>query len=278
MAHTSSLSFFLRGAAGIVSVPSIVLMTAFVGFAGLALESGITLGQSVFMTAFIWAMPSQLVLVGAMAGGTGVLSATLAVSLASIRFMPMIVAWVPVVRGPTTPKWKLMFFAHFVAITSWVLSLSYLPKLDREARLPYFAGFALTLTATCIIVTAVAYSLAAQLPAMAAGALYLLTPVYFLFSLWNAARTGPELIPLGLGMVLGPLFHLAVPEFGLLMTGLVGGTVAYLIQRRLRQHSPDESATGDVHNAPILPGQAIPSRPPEQGSSPDHRSDPPETR
>ncbi|WP_245431368.1 AzlC family ABC transporter permease, partial [Rhodoplanes roseus] len=66
----TGLRWFLRGVGGIVSVPAFILMASFIGFGVLCRESGITLGEAVFMTGFVWALPSQLVLVGAIAAGT----------------------------------------------------------------------------------------------------------------------------------------------------------------------------------------------------------------
>jgi len=37
------------------------------------------------------------------------------------------------------------------------------------------------------------------------------------------------------GALAGPLFHLVSAQWGILLSGFVGGTIAYLIQRRLRQ-------------------------------------------
>ena len=103
----AQLSWFLMGTRGIVSVPAIILMSAMVGFAGLARENGITFGETVFMTATIWALPSQVVLVGAIASGTALATAAFAVSLSAVRLMPMIVTLMPVMRADNSPRWAL---------------------------------------------------------------------------------------------------------------------------------------------------------------------------
>ena len=56
--QTSAVRWFLRGAASLFSVPSLILSTSFVGFAALAMESGITQAQAVFMTLVVWAVPA----------------------------------------------------------------------------------------------------------------------------------------------------------------------------------------------------------------------------
>ena len=61
-------------------------MLTMAGFGGLAREAGLTLGQAVFATFGVWALPSMIVLVGSIAAGLGVVPTALAVALASVRF------------------------------------------------------------------------------------------------------------------------------------------------------------------------------------------------
>jgi hypothetical protein len=42
------------------------------------------------------------------------------------------------------------------------------------------------------------------------------------------------LLAIGLGCALAPAFYLAVPGFDLLATGLIGGTIAFLLRERRR--------------------------------------------
>ena len=61
--------WFFKGARGIASLPAIILMSAFVGFCGFAVEAGIPLGETVFMTGMIWALPAKVLLVGSILAG-----------------------------------------------------------------------------------------------------------------------------------------------------------------------------------------------------------------
>ncbi len=60
-----------------------------------------------------------------------------------------------------------------------------------------------------------------------AAGLVMLTPVYFMFSMYQASRTGGDRAALLLGLILGPLFYYLFPGADLLLTGIVGGTVAF---------------------------------------------------
>ncbi|MER2605357.1 MAG: AzlC family ABC transporter permease [Siculibacillus sp.] len=244
----SALHWFLAGQRQFFSLPAFILMAAFVGFGGLAHASGVTMAQAVALTALVWALPSMVVMVGAIKAGTPLLATAIAVALSAVRLMPMTMALMPILRGPNTPRWVLYALSHFVAVTAWVFGMTRLPELPREARAPYFAGFALTLTTVNMGVTAAAWWASAVLPPAAAAALVLLTPLYFVLSLWRAAERAPtDRIALVVGFALAPLMHRIAPEFELLLTGVVGGAIACLASRalaRLRPPSPPSTARG----------------------------------
>jgi len=79
------------------------------------------------------------------------------------------------------------------------------------------------------------YAVADTLPSAVSAALLMLTPMYFLTSLWGSAREKAGYAALILGMVLGPLFHMLTPEFDLLAAGLTGGLLAYVWHRLQRR-------------------------------------------
>lgn len=231
--------WFLRGMRGIYSPPALILMSAFVGFCGFAFEAGIPLGQTIFMSAAVWALPGKLVLIGAMLAGASLPTAAIAVALSSMRLMPMVAALVPVLRGRSTPTWLLLVLSHFVAVTAWVFTMQRIHDVPREGRIAFFAGFVLTLAAANIGLVAICYGLVSHLPPMLAGALFFLTPVYFLISIWATARHAEVYYAMVIGLCLGPAFHMVDPMFGLLLAGVVGGTLAFALERwfdRSRRH------------------------------------------
>ncbi|WP_299481825.1 AzlC family ABC transporter permease [uncultured Roseibium sp.] len=224
----SGREWFLLGARAAISIPALILTAAFVGFAGLARETGLSLAETLAMTGFIWALPSIVVLTGALSSGMGLIPASIAVALASVRLMPMTMALMPMVKVPgKTKNWHLLIASHFVAVTAWVFAMRTLPELPREARLPYFTGFGSAVTSFVFCMTGIAYLAVERLPDVVAGALVLLTPVYFLCSLWGAARLNVDKAAMVVGLVLGPLFFLYLPGLDLLWTGLIGGTVTF---------------------------------------------------
>lgn len=226
-------TWFVRGVGAALSIPGLILSSAFIGFAGLAKAAGLTLWQTVFMVGVVWALPAKVVLVGAILSGSTVLAAAFAVALSSIRLMPMVVALVPELRGPKTPRWALYLLSHLVAVTSWVLAMDQLRHVPREMRTTYYAGLGGTLVVANMILTGAVFLLADSFPPIVMAALLLLTPIYFLTSLWGSARERAGHIAMVLGIVLGPIVHLYAPGFDLLIAGLIGGIGAYLIHRSM---------------------------------------------
>ena len=84
----------------------------------------------------------------------------------------------------------LYLLSHFVAVTSWVMAFQRFPGVPREMRTAFYGGLATWLMIANLAVVAIVYSLAANLPPPLSAALLLLTPMYFLTSLWGSAREG----------------------------------------------------------------------------------------
>lgn len=244
-ADAASLHWFLKGARGIFSLPALILMTSFVGFSAFALESGVSRGEAMFMTAMIWALPAKMILIGMMASGANILAMFLAVTLSSIRMMPMVASLVPEMRGSRTPTWLLLVLSHFVAITAWVFAMGKLKGVPREARVTYFAGFGLTLVAANTILVGLSYGVVSTFPPAVAGVLFFLTPVYFVGSIWASARHSVVRIAFVIGVVSGPLLAVITPGLDILIAGIGGGTLAYLIDRFVvRRRAPVAAGEG----------------------------------
>lgn len=236
-AQTTSpaLYWFLQGTRGILSLPAFILMGSCAGFAALALESGLTRGHAVLMTAGIWALPAQIILTGAMHSGLNVAAAFLAVTFSSIRFMPMLAALVPELRSERTPLWKLLVVSHFTAITSWVFAIRHVRDVPREHRMVWFTGFAVPLTAINTLIVALGYGVLSAFPPILSAVLAFMTPVYFLLSMWGSARDAMARTAFVTGLVLGPAVTPFAPHLDIFYAGIGGGTAVYLLDRWRRK-------------------------------------------
>ncbi len=223
--------WILRGMRQVLSAPALILITAHLGFAGLAREAGIGWLEASFMVFTIWALPANLILLGAVSAGLSLAAAAFAVGLSSLRLMPMVIALLPDLKGPRTRPLTLYLLSHFIAVTAWVVALDRLPDIPRDRRTTFFAGFAVTLTVINTLAVAIAFNLMGQLPALVTGALAFFTPVYFLTSLYGSARDMTGRLALFTGMLAVPLANWLAPSFDILIAGIVGGVAAYAIGR-----------------------------------------------
>ena len=229
-AMRSRIYWFLQGVRGIFSIPALVLISAFVGFCSYAYESGIPMIQVVFMTVTVWALPAQLILIGAMIAGASLPAAAIAVGLSSMRLRPMTASLIPEIRTKSTPVWLLLLVSHFVAVTSWVFTMQRVRDIPRDARVAFLAGFGLTIMIVNTVSVAVLFGVISKLPMIVAGALYFLTPVYFITSIWTSARGREVYFAMVFGLVLGPVFHAISPGYAILYAGLAGGLAAFVLQ------------------------------------------------
>ncbi len=227
---TTSAAFRL-GIRDALGIPLLVLMATFTGFVGLAREAGIGLAHTLYMVAFIWALPAQVVLIAQIASGASLLAAFVAVTLTGVRLTPMVVALLPEIKGTRTRRLTLFFLANFIAVTSWVIGMHGARNVPRESRAAWFAGVEMTLVAANLGVTMFVYLASASLPPLANGVLAFLMPTYFLASLWGSARERAALVALVVGLVTGPVVHSVAPEFDLLAAGLLGGVLGMIWHR-----------------------------------------------
>jgi predicted branched-subunit amino acid permease len=219
--------WFFAGMRGIFSLPALILLVSFVGFTAFVQQSGVPVDQAVFMTGIVWALPAKLILVGSIHSGANLLAAFIAVTLSSIRLMPMVAALIPEIRTEKTRTWVLLLISHLIAVTAWVMAMERVQHVPRRHRVAYVLGLGLTLVVANMIVVGVLYQYVAEFPPLVAGCLFFLTPVYFLASIWSSGRHKVIHIALVVGLLLGPLCTLAFPEFDLILSGIVGGTLAW---------------------------------------------------
>lgn len=232
---SARLKWLVYGFAQIATIPVLIVVSAFIGFAGLAKESGITLPQALFMAGTIWALPADVVLIGAILGGNTIAAAAFSVTLSSVRLMPMVATIVPEMRTSRTARLTLFLLSHFVAVTPWVVAMDRFRHIPREMRTTFFAGLGLMLVTVSLTLVAVVYLLSASLPPVVFAALFFLMPMYFLTSLWRSAHDIGGHLAMVLGLAFGPIAHAIAPDFDLLLAGASGGVVAYLGHRLLRK-------------------------------------------
>lgn len=216
-------------------VPAAVLAAGYVGYGALAAENGYSVALAMFATASIWALPGQLILIELHALGASALAIVLAAALSGARFLPATMSLLPVLRHERRGRLYLYAVAHLVSMTTWAAAMRRCPALPHEQRASYFAGFALVCIAVSVASCPVGFYLSGAFPPLVRLGFVFLTPVYFFVILIGDARTRLAAVALACGALAGPLLHLVAARWSVLLSGLVGGSAAYLILRRMRR-------------------------------------------
>jgi predicted branched-subunit amino acid permease len=211
----------------------LIVAASLIGVGGLARDAGFSVEIAVASTLLIWAGPAQVLFFGAVAAKMAWPLIAVSISLSSVRFLPMCVSLLPLLRGKRTRLPTMILAAHCIAVTVWAEGMRRIPAVPREARMSFFFGFSAQCFAATSISTALGYVLIGELPLPFAAGLLFLTPIYFLATLSRNARRPIDVLSLVLGLGLAPLSYYAPAGFDLMALGLVAGTLAWGIQRAL---------------------------------------------
>lgn len=231
--------WFWSGARSALSVPGLVLFCSYFGFGAMTHDFGWSWWIAGLSTVLIWAGPGQLILAGSLANGASLAAAALAVTISAVRLLPMVIAILPMLRTTETRLSTRFVAAHYVAVTAWFEGGRRTQMMPRSGRMPFFIGLANGLVAGSTVATIAGHQAAGLLPPALAIGLLGLTPIYFLLSLERGAKGVGEKSAIVIGLVMAPVVAQMSPSLDLLLTGLVGGTVAFLLDRAIaRRKTP----------------------------------------
>jgi predicted branched-subunit amino acid permease len=225
------LAIFLDGYwTALMSVFFLVLLGNYIGIGALAYEFGFSLVWLTLCTLLVWAAPAQVILISTL-GSAALLEVALAVTLSSVRFLPMVAALVPMLRREGGRQRDLLLPMHLTAISVWVEGMRLLPGRPREERVAYYNGLGAGLISAAVIGGAIGFYLAARLPPLLAATLLFFTPLALLMSSARNSRTLLDGLAFGLGLVVGPIVAAQKIGLDLMWTGLIAGTIAYVVHR-----------------------------------------------
>lgn len=212
--------------------PMLIVAASLVGVGGMARDAGFSIEVAVASTLLIWAGPAQLLFFSAVAAKTAWSAIALTISLSSVRFLPMCVALLPMLRTRRTRVSTLIAAVHCIAVTVWAECMRRLPSIPRAGRMPFFFGFSTMCFIGTGISTAVGHALIGELSRPFAAGLLFLTPIYFVSTLLRAARQPIDVLALVFGLLVAPATQAFAPEgFDLLFLGVIGGTAAFFVQK-----------------------------------------------
>ena len=218
----------MRDAAG---APAMVLVAGMVGFGAMGKTNGMDAWFTTATSFFMFALPGQVVLLEMAITGSSVVAIALAVTLTSSRFITMTVTLFPQFHEKDRNH-GLYASVHLLAMTAWAISMREFQTIEAKHRLSYFIGLGLLCWVISIPGTILGYLLAGVVPPYITLGLVFINPLFFLLT-FTEVKPWVNRIAIGLGFVLGPFFFLLDRDTSLLTTGLVGGTIAYVFDRKV---------------------------------------------
>jgi predicted branched-subunit amino acid permease len=213
-----------------LSLPVFILLTTMMGFGSLAQSVGFSPEMSALATALIWGLPGQLAMVELTTNGQELVAIIFACSLANARFFPMVVSFIPSMTRDRSSFLKLTLYAQLLSINSWAVCLRKFPEIDPDYRQLYFMVFAISILTAAIAGTMLGYYASAVLPDAFVLGLIFLSPLFFALILSAVPKAG-ERASLILGCLVVPLVHRYFPLVDLLITGVVGGSLGFILGR-----------------------------------------------
>ena len=228
-AGTLSSAFVAGFRAAWRSIFAYVLFGTYLGIGALAHDFGFSAGWMLVSTLLIWAAPAQVILISTLSTAS-LIEVALAIGLSSVRFLPMVISLLPMLKDAGTRQRQFVIPAHLTAISVWVESMRLVPPLPRARRIGFFNGLGAGFMSSAALAGMVGFFLAAKLPPLFAGALLFLTPMSLLMSLTRNSRVVAERGALILGLVIGPLLAGRV-SLDLMWTGIIAGSLAFLVHR-----------------------------------------------
>ena len=224
--------WFAEGARQAVGGPMLVVAISLISVGGLARDAGFSMEVAVASTLLIWAGPAQVLYFGAVAAKVAWPAIAISISISSMRFVPMVVSLLPMLRTSRTKLPTLLLASHCIAVTVWAECMRRVPGVPREARMAFFFGFSAVCITGTSISTSIGYALMGGLPRPLVAGLLFMSPIYFIATLTRNARQPFDRWALVLGLALAPVADwLAPPGLELLVLGFGAGTLAWVIQR-----------------------------------------------
>ena len=225
---------FLKGLKANVGIrsPAIPLAACFIALGALLKDAGLNLQQSTASSFFTYALPGQLVMAESLVLGASLVNIFIAVWLVNFRLYPMTVSLFPILKHKSQPKWKYYLSCHFLAISSWLIAKDLCKKINIKYRIDFWIGVGFGTWSTAVIMTIVGYSLTDYLNKDMLIGLAIVNPVYFICMMAGSMKNLSMNIAVIGGIILGPIIYLFSAEWAILITGIVVGTIAFLLRSK----------------------------------------------
>ena len=230
---TSKQEALRRGLRDGFGVPAAVLFAGMMGFGALGHSIGLSMALTGSTTIFIFALPGQIVFAEMMALGASAWLAGLAAMITAARFLPMTLTVLPQIPAEHQCRFRYLTVL-MLALTSWAVAMLDFPKFEPLFGQAYLIGMSAACYGCAIPGTFIGYLLAGQVPLPLTLALLFVNPLFFFLTFFEVKPVANRMA-LFLGATVGVSVYLISPDYSILAAGLVGGSLAYGLNRA-REH------------------------------------------
>ncbi len=227
-----------RGARAAFGVPSVAIFFSMMGFAAIAREAGFDGVQTIMTSILVYGMPGQVAMASLYTSGASAFVIITAVALANMRMLLMTASGMEMIglndRGSGHGKmafWKKLLLMQILAITSWVYLGQVQAGYSKKQLLWYFIGLASVIYIAGMAGTVAGYFVGDFVNDDILRIILVLTPMYILLMVINARQIQNRYAGI-LGGIIGPLAFPFVGEWGIVLCGIIGGTLAIIIRKR----------------------------------------------
>ena len=206
-----------------------------VGFGTLASEASLSMLHALMIMAGLWSMPGLIAYVDLYNTDISILALVIATGIANVRVLPVTIATIPVIRTSQKVKSGHFFYAQINSVNAYLALLIVKQEIeDRRLLTQYFVAYCigtLFLGAAGLIL---GMTLAGSVSPEILRILIFVTPLYILLLATSSRRTS-ILLSIAVGGLVVPYAQTVSADWGVVIGGVVAGTIAYFMARRWRQ-------------------------------------------
>lgn len=206
-----------------------------VGFGTLASEASLSMLHALMIMAGLWSMPGLIAYVDLYNTDISILALVIATGIANVRVLPVTIATIPVIRTSQKVKSSHFFYAQINSVNAYLALLIVKQEIeDRRLLTQYFVAYCigtLFLGAAGLIL---GMTLAGSVSPEILRILIFVTPLYILL-LATSSRRASILLSIAAGGLVVPYAQTLSADWGVVIGGVIAGTIAYFMARRWRQ-------------------------------------------
>jgi predicted branched-subunit amino acid permease len=220
-------------------VPALSLFLSMMGFAVIAREAGFDAVKTVSTTALVWGMPGQVAAVSLHITGASLWVAFTAVALANMRMVLMTISGMEMLglRERKMGFVRKLGLMQLMAITTWIQLSHAAEEYPKKLLYYYYISMGVTIYISGLVGTGFGYFISDILPKNVLIAVLVMTPMYILLMVIRSRKLIHRYAGV-CGGILCPLAFPVIGEWGILLGGIVGGTIAVVIKAKTNLMEP----------------------------------------